>query len=402
MILAFETTWSGVSHADGNRSRLLTILRAFPDATMAFHAEASHLREVFDPDPDALRRVTGHDIVLPRTFQGRPQIVSWLRLWLEYRIFARTFRPHRGRSCLVVLMSATSTGIVAAQSAARRFLGPGSLVQVVLHGELNAVTGWRSRNPLIRMLDYRAVLARDGVFPTRYVVLEDSIRAALLTTMPMLAPVLDVLPHPVPVLCAADACASSQRSLPRPDDPLRIALVGQATRDKGIDTFLAVATRMKSVLGDRVEFHHIGRVPRGADLARFAILDSVASHEPLTQAAFDAAIRRMHFIFLPLAASYYQLSASGALLDAVVRLKPVIISDLALSRQYFDAYGTIGYRYADPAEIDDIILAALASLSDGRYQVMQANLRKAADGRSIGASARRYRGIVLPHCPALA
>lgn len=385
MIQAFELTWSGISHADGNRTRLSVMARAFPGQPIAMHAEASHLREVFTPESDALRQVTRHAVRLPDRFRNRPHIASWRRLWREWGLLWRALRRGPAEPTLVVLLSSTCTGILAAQLAVRWLLPRGSGLQVILHGELNAITGWRPRNPFTRMLDFRAALSRRIGVPTRYVVLEPTIRAALLREMPGMEDVVDVWPHTASVVSTRDVADEA---------PVRVGLVGQATRDKGIDLFLEMAARAKAAHGTAIEFHHIGRVPKGTDLAPFRVLDSVPATEGLPGPEYDAYVARMHFVFLPLRPEYYRLSASGALLDAVARLKPVIIADLPLSRYYFETYGDIGYIYRSPDEIPELIERAARSLSDGSYRAMQANLRKAAESRSIPASAEVYRTLV--------
>jgi hypothetical protein len=77
----------------------------------------------------------------------------------------------------------------------------------------------------------------------------------------------------------------------------------------------------------------------------------------------------------------------------------VIINDLPLSRTYFDAYGDIGYRYADDRDIADVILAAWHSLANGAYEAKLRNLRRASVDRGIDASAARFRHLVRQHAP---
>jgi glycosyltransferase involved in cell wall biosynthesis len=276
-----------------------------------------------------------------------------------------------------------------------RFLAPDSQLQVMLHGELNHIHDQQSRDPLARMLSLRGALRWTDPARMHFLVLEESIRAALSRHRPDYALATEVLPHPVPILSAA--CPAVPL-----DPPLHIGLVGQATREKGIGTFLDVARRTKPVFGEAIRFHHIGRMPPDVPETELSVLDSPSSALMIPTAEFNARIAALHYVFLPLERSYYTLSASGAILDALARGKPIITSDLPLTRGYFDQYGDIGLHFTNPNDAVDLIRSAIRSLSDGTYRARLRAVGATAEARGIAASSEVYRGILMRRAPWLA
>jgi hypothetical protein len=396
MILVFEMVWTGTHHAPGNSATIQTIATAFPDQPVRVFADTSHLDELRD-DP----ALTGHTNVsfqavsLSAHYRFRPQIVSLRRLWREWlTLWAALAAVPPKEPTLIVLISATPTAIFAAARLARmtrRRIG----VQVGLHGNLNDAYGWRPRNPLLRALDLRAALTARHGGQVRFLVLEPTIRQALAESLPAILSRTDVLPLPI-----------NQAELARVPDPalrlpLQIGLVGQATEAKGIIPFLAMACRFRKTHPGQVEFHLVGRAPPGSELSRFAPLASPVSTDPLPRAAFVAALSRLHFVCLPLQSGYYDLSASGALIDAVTWLKPVIASDRPILRDLFSRFGDLGYLCADTAAMQAAITAVLATMDTARYASQTETLRRVRASRTPAALAPEYARLVMSGFPSL-
>ena len=254
--------------------------------------------------------------------------------------------------CLIFLISATPTAILAARLVARlsrRVVG----VQVGMHGNLNDLGTWRSGNPLRRRFDLPAAMGGRQSPKVRYLVLEEGIRQELERIAPAAGAVADVLPLPINM---AEVPSVPETRLAF---PLRIGLVGQATEDKGISPFLETAAMFKARHGAKVEFTLIGRAIQGTDLARFDILDDPVSTDHLSRQAFLQRLAGLHYVFLPLSARYYSLSASGALIDAITWLKPVIATNLPIVADQFERFGDIGYLCEDVAGMQAVLEAVL-------------------------------------------
>lgn len=160
-------------HAPGNSATIQTMSRAYPGQQICIFAEVSHLREL-RKDQALIDRpgISFHPVTLDRQFLHRPHIVSLQRFLREMATIYRALRHVPGAEpCLIMLISATSTSVFAASLVARiaqRRCG----IQVGLHGNLNDLTGWRSRSPLSRALDTRSALTGRHVSKMRFLVLE--------------------------------------------------------------------------------------------------------------------------------------------------------------------------------------------------------------------------------------
>ena len=146
-----------------------------------------------------------------------------------------------------------------------------------------------------------------------------------------------------------------------PAPPLRAGFVGQATAAKGIDVFLRLARSLTVQFPGQVVFHLVGRAMPNSDLASFAPLAEPVGIEHLSRAVFVERLARLHYVVLPFQPGYYDLAASGALLDALTWLKPIIALRGAMAVAFFAEGGEIGYLCDNEAELH----ATLAALVEG-------------------------------------
>ena len=294
MILVFEMVWTGTHHAPGNSATLQTIARAMPGETIRVFAEPSHLAELqADPALVANRGMGFVPIRISPYFRTKPHVVSARRFRQELATMAAALRAVPGdEPSLIFLISASSTAIYAAKLLAalsRRRIA----IQVGMHGNLAEITGWRSRNPLIRAFDLRSALTSRHRVPLRFLVLEDAIRRELEHLAPEAAKRCDVLPLPI-----NRAEIAAARPIPLAA-PLRIGFVGQGTEAKGITAFLETARLLKARHGARIDFFLVGRPALGSDLARFSVLSHTVSPDHLSRDEFRALLGSMHYVFLP-------------------------------------------------------------------------------------------------------
>jgi hypothetical protein len=121
-------------------------------------------------------------------------------------------------------------------------------------------------------------------------------------------------------------------------------------------------------------------------------LDSLVTDQQLPRDVFRQRLGSLHFVFLPYRSSgYYDLSASGALLDAVTWLKPVMTTNVPLTRALFHRYGDVGYLCDDITQMGCAIEEAISQLDDAYYQQMRHRLKMARDTRTPHCLAGGYR-----------
>lgn len=393
MILAIEPTWTGTIHAPGNATLLDIAKLAFPNQRLSIFAEAGHLQEVKSIlDAKTSPTVQFHRIELSNAFRHKPHIVSARRLLSELQVIRKALSDvPRSEDCLLILLSATSTSIFAADLLCR-FRQGRSFVQVQLHGNLNELTAWRHGDPVRRALDLKSMLARDYGGRLRYLVLEEFIRTKLADISPIAAAITDVLPHPL----ALQGHILPQREL---EMPLRVGLVGLGSEEKGMGSFLRIAKQLKLELGDQVRFHHIGACVAGTDPTLYALLEEPPSTKQLTRAEFLERINRLHYFVFPFKDNYYGLSASGTFMDAVAALKPVIATRIPLTEQFFREFGPIGYLCGGENEMISTIRNIALKPDPTTYRVQVETMRTSRSMRLPEALVPGYRDIILKSLP---
>jgi hypothetical protein len=396
MILVFEMLWVGTQHAPGNSATIQAIARGFPEQAVRVFADPTHLAELrVDPALTACGNVDFAPITLHPAHRGKTHRVSWGRFRHELATMRQGLaQAPRRENCLLMLISATPTAIFAASLLAR--LHPGRVgVQVGLHGNLNDAFGWRPRNPLIRAFNLRSALTARHPRPLRFMVLEQGIRDTLATRLPQAAARTDVLDLPINVSEVAGQQA------PPFVPPIRIGLVGLATAAKGTALFLDVAREMTARFPGRVTFHHVGRLTPEADPAPFAVLAEPSSTEHLPRDQFTARLAALHYVFLPISEGYYNLSASGALLDAMTWAKPVIARALPIVTPHFRRFGDIGYLCDSDAAMRTAVETILTDMDADRYARQVTAMQTLRAARTPTALAGTYRALIGQEYPGL-
>jgi len=396
MILVFEMLWVGTQHAPGNSATIQAIARGFPEQAVRVFADPTHLAELrTDPALAACTNVGFAPIALHPAHRGKTHRVAWGRFRREFVTLRHGLaQAPRGENCLLMLISATPTAVFAASLLAR--LHPGRVgVQVGLHGNLNDAFGWRPRNPLIRAFNLRSALTARHPRLLRFMVLEQGIRDTLATLLPTAAARTDVLELPINV-----AEVVGQQA-PAFAPPIRIGLVGIATAAKGTALFLEIAREMTARFPGKVTFHHVGRLTPEADPAPFAVLAEPPSTAHLPRAEFTRRLAALHYVFLPISERYYNLSASGALLDAMTWAKPVIARALPIVVPHFRRFGDIGYLCDSDVAMRSTVETILTEMDVDRYARQVAAMQALRAARTPAALAGTYRALVEREYPGL-
>jgi glycosyltransferase involved in cell wall biosynthesis len=126
-----------------------------------------------------------------------------------------------------------------------------------------------------------------------------------------------------------------------------------------------------------------------SDRARLA--RTIRGYGDLNGLEFLARLGGLHYVLLPYRRGYYDLSASGGLIDALTWLKPVIATRVPLTEQYLGEYGDIGLLCEDAAGLGAAVDAVLAAPDAARYDRQVAALAAARETRAVEALATRYR-----------
>jgi hypothetical protein len=194
------------------------------------------------------------------------------------------------------------------------------------------------------------------------------------------------LPHPILVSELGDA------SLPAANGAIRIGFLGLATEAKGFGVFLEVAGRLSRSCPGRFEFHAVGSTPPGSASSGFGALARQPAAQQLARADFLAGLRAVHYVCLPFSGSHYDFAASGALLDAVANLRPVIALPTPVLTSMFATHG-IGHLCQSADEIVAVLRQLASDFPAQAYSAQVAAMTALRNDRLPRVLAGPYREL---------
>ncbi len=221
----------------------------------------------------------------------------------------------------------------------------------------------------------------------QYLALEMDIKEAILKNLPSLDQQLEVIEHPIP---------PNEEALRSVDlrPPVKFGFLGRAVELRGFPVFLKLASEMVKEYQGRVEFHAIGRYNKKEDFSSITdVLVTKPCIEPLERLDFIERAKKLHYVIFPLSPQFYQLAASGSLMDAIAWGKPVIARNIPVLSSLFRNYGDIGYIFDDEIELHEIVRDIIERCNDVHYKLQIDNLKKVREDRSAIVLAKTYRDI---------
>lgn len=383
-IVVIEPSAFHKEHSVVNAGIGATLRRAFPDAAIRLMAEPSHI-EMVRPhlDPADERALDWTPIALPPRFGDfRARLAGDIR---------NVGAALATEPALLVVLAALPSVLWALRLWQWRGRGRATRVHAVLHGNLAEIAEWRPRNPLRRALSLASALSLGGRGGPRFVVLERAIATEAGRILPGLAGRLDVLPHPI----AAGELGEARAPAP----PLRFGFLGLATEAKGFPRFVELARAVKARAGARARFETVGWSLHGLDGLDLSPLDIPPRSEGFARSDYVAAVSALDYACLPFDDRHYRLSASGVLLDALARLKPIIGLKQPLLADLFSEHGDLGHLCADMAEMTETVARLVERPDPERYAAQVAALSKARAARLPQALAPAYGALVAGAWP---
>lgn len=388
MVLFYELTQQGMSHAPFTRAFVQMVAHACPDEPLTIYAQPSHLEAALgEPDPILDGRLNK----LPYTPPSAHPRDFWKLMGSTLALLRRTYGPLRAQQPQVIFLTGQPHHIWAAKL--YRMMTPGFRCHLVLHGDIHSIRGPRARNPLERMREYATAIGNLNHADVRLLALETHIRHNVGATIPGSIDVIDVIRHP-----CMPAEVDWQTPIPS-ESALRFGLLGIAGKSKGLDVFARLALRAARTLPRQPDFRLIGKLQAGAEQLDLSGVDGPLpfSRDWLPREVFDSELAALHYVVLPYNMDYYGLSASGVLLDVLRWRKPIVAFDTPVVRELFERFGDIGYICTDENAMAQAIDALLAGHDPQRYQAQRRNLDAAYRSRLPEAAALEYASM-RQHC----
>lgn len=383
MILLYELTQSGMSHAPFTRAFVQTVTLAFPRDDIKIYAQQSHLDAALGELDPVLKKLT-QTAYIPPQVDGR---AFFRRFFSALRLLAQTYITEPHFQTQVIFLSGDSHLIWAAKIF--RWFHPGFRCHLVLHGDINSVQHPRGRNPFHRATDFVSSIGKLNHPNVRFVALETHIRDNLVKLLPGAQGVVDVIHHPcIPAVSNWRATAESAHRL-------RFGLLGIAGRSKGLDVFARLAIAARRDLCRAADFRLIGKVQAGSSNLDLSGISGPLPFSPvwLPLELFDSELSNLHYVVLPYNMDYYALSASGVLLDVLRWRKPIVSFDTPVIRELVERFGDIGYICKDEGDLVRTVDSLLSDFDMERYQSQRNNLDAAYRSRLPATASKEYSAM---------
>jgi hypothetical protein len=316
-IVIIEPIYGENIHLPFNAGLVNVVATAFDSANLTFVGNASQTKKIADnlPVEHRTRCVFKHMRVYADKDTNPLNVVIRLGelLWAAGReIF---------NADLIVLCSASGTTLAAVQLLMRP---KKQSLQVFLHGNLNDLNGWRSRNPFRRFFDFSSTLKRASASQGQFLVLEEHILARAAADFPWMKKNVRYFPHPQ----IDEESIVHKKSL---QFPIKIGLIGIASPDKGFVEFCTLAKILKRRFPSKFEFHAIGKKHKSNLNSDFEMLDRPPSEKQLERETYLREIDKMHFLFFWPVGEYYRNASSGIFYDGINRKIPFLTNSSAKS-----------------------------------------------------------------------
>lgn len=383
MIVVCEPMCWGWEHVPINVALLEIVCRAFPSREIAFYGEESHIANLKSELGSAISQAIIWRPV-PRPRRHAPLGERW---YADVKLMWHLMRVLRNApEGYLLLCGGTPEMVLTVKILVWSGAVRGKALQIVCHGGLATLRGWRSRNPFVRMRDWRSALTMGNDRRIQFIVLEEPIRKTVVDLFPAVASHLAGLDHPIPSIEPPDTDVEF-----RP--PFRFGFLGLATDAKGFPAFLEMAAVLRERFSDRVEFHAIGTIPPNSVAPSMEALTVKPGTAKSSRPDFTRGIQHLHYVCLPYQGAQYELSPSGVLMDAIAFGKPMVSSGIPLVRDLFERFGDIGFLCTDTRNFCDTITQIVNEADEVRYRAQVRALRAVRESRTSAALVPTYQRI---------
>lgn len=387
MIFVFDPIVWGEEHVPFNSALLKTIGLAFPYQTICFAGEDSHIKNLKNClGEDLSRLIVWKPLAVPPRHAG-----FFHRLHADFRNVQLLLQnmPNEKKDVFVIMGNPSILWVL------KYLMRKGQNnrnIQVIFHGILASLANRRyslkSRirylDPLMRIQNIRTALRLFRDNRIQYIVLEESIRNAVLRELPDLQDNIVVLDHPI----SSETHVSAATHLCH---PVQFGFLGLATKQKGFSQYLKVAAYITKLFPGKAEFHVIGKLSEeyaGSIHSDMTYLSSKPDTEPLDRDEFDQRLGRLHYVCL-FYDQHYEFSASGVLMDCISWQKPVIATKLPIFESIENNFGDIGYL-CSPDDFVNTCETIIINNDVNRYDNQINNMGQAKRSRSPESLARKY------------
>jgi hypothetical protein len=199
MFIVCEAIAWGMEHVPFNTSLLKTIRYAFPDDTIHFYGEESHIGYIQEQiGAEFNDSIIWEALNLPLRHSG-----YYKRFFSDFKRLKFLLSRLNENSAKHILVTTGNPSILWAVKLLVSTVHKDKKVQVIIHGDFYPLSYKRALRrylrPLKRISSMKTALKLSGYRRIQHIVLEDAVRDSVIKKIPSLENHISVLDHPVPI-----------------------------------------------------------------------------------------------------------------------------------------------------------------------------------------------------------
>ncbi len=384
-IIFCEPEQRGLTHLSSNTALLKTTLLAYPDCTLVFMGESSHVAAVSEMlstiAPEELQRVEWKHIEIPRRDTSPLNVMLAERAWCRHLL--NEVESSQPRFVLLSSITDSSLLVLKLSMLKRHTRTP---VVAVPHGILSTLEGTQSTKMWRRFINLRLALRLPQPPALRLIALGDSIYAHVKLVAPKLCQVF----RPMDLTYQWDRNTIHTHSA---DETVCFGFFGVTSHNKGFEQFHNIALNINR---DRAEaaFCLVGFVRDPEACATYKKAVGGITSTPLPPDEYARRADALTYCIWTGNSEHYRLTASSSFLDALSFVKPGIYLRNPYIETYFEKMGDIGYLCGSYDEMLQVVTELSQDFPQERYRQQCDNILK---GRALfepNTLAPRLRAIV--------
>jgi hypothetical protein len=395
MILICEPQCVGHEHVEVNVAFLNVFYYAFPGQKFVYLAEKNHLQYVRDRlSPGLKNSIVFESITVPARYA--PDVIQFPQALL---LFKRIFRIARDKDInKIIFCSITGSGLLSL----KYYMKQQPLIKciVIPHGILESLLKQPSIMPFTVQTLFKHALSGCENYDIKFLLLGPSIKTEIEKYIPGLQQRCRAINLPyVFLLSPRDLQTTAFNS------KITFGSLGAGSRYKGTERFFCLAKEINSLPNaGKSRFVLIGSIIDKILLVKYlvgknrknSLFNSVevpSGGRPLDRETYEKYARGINYAVYLYDSDSYKLTASGALLDAFLYLRPIIAIRNPYFEYYFTILGDIGYLCNDYEEVKQVIMDIIDNPPADRYRTQQDNLLKGRTVFDPEANAEHIRNI---------